>query len=208
MLDRCATAGLLALFALSLAACDGGKKDGSDEAKSGDGAKAEAKDAKADADADAKGDAKPAPAKAADEPNFTFQATTSHGMSWDQSMPKAKARDARPDYVQVKATDFAFRIMANKIADEGAATSTDINFNNSFLHFKTEVGGKKMMIGCKPDQEAPKGKFERTKLDDTTVEGKFELELTQCSNWESGEAVEYDGVPFTVTGSFSVPLSK
>ena len=140
-----------------------------------------------------------------DDLPFEFDIEATNGMRWTDEIPKARVKRARGNFVGLAGENFSFRIMSHDMPESGPAEDTDIGYNNSFLNFQAEIEGKRMMIGCHPDRK-PKGKLTRTKLDETRVEGSFELELTGCNDYMTGKPVPYDGVPFTAKGTFSVPV--
>lgn len=148
------------------------------------------------------------PSKSSEEKDFTFDIEATNGMRWTHEHPKARVRKTKGDYINLGGTDFSLRVMAYDLPDAGPAESTELGYNNTFLHFRAQIGDRHTMIGCHPERKSPKGIFVRSKLDDDTIEGRFEFELVRCNDYMTGKPIAYDGVPFTAKGSFSLPLSK
>lgn len=102
-----------------------------------------------------------------------------------------------------------FRIHSGRMDEAPEARSDELDGRNTLIGFYTEIDGKRTLIACRgPEGEDPVGWIERSALTDTEVAGSFEATFTRCFSFYEGTLVEYEHLPITATGTFSVELKS
>jgi hypothetical protein len=137
----------------------------------------------------------------------SFEVRVDNGASFNNSSKRAKVHLAYKDMWGFTAKDWSFRIAANQLPDQGSGESTELGYNNTFLNMKVELFGKLKDISCKPASE-PEGVVRRTHIDGKTVSGNFRVKFESCTDYISGQAVDYPPKPFWVEGDFTQVMLK
>ncbi len=129
--------------------------------------------------------------------------TTSEGLEFTHEMDRAKNRYAMVDMWEFSGQDFLVRIAPD--FDDGMTETTDFGANNTIVTLPLEINGQVTQVGCDPADE-PVGTATITELTDETISGAFEIEIVSCEDYMTAEPVVYEGLPFTISGVFSVAL--
>ena len=101
---------------------------------------------------------------------------------------RAKVQYATPEIISLKARKHVIRVMANRLAESGPATTEDINLNNALLQFVATVDGKEVRVSCDP-ADPPVGQFDRQVLTDTQTAGTARLEFPVCHEYNTEKEI-------------------
>ena len=139
--------------------------------------------------------------------NNSFTIKASNGIEISHGTKGAKVNWATQDSWSFS-TGFVvgerMRLEAWRLGDEAQAQTKEVVRSNTGLSFSIPSDGKKTTISCQP-AEGPVGIIERTALSSSHVSGKFKIELVSCVD-SIGDPIEYNELPITVEGTFSVDL--
>ncbi len=131
----------------------------------------------------------------------TWTITTSEGLEFTQDMDRAKNRYAMEDMWEFSGQKFMARVAPD--FDDGMNETTEFGTNNTIFTLPLEINGQVTQVGCDPAED-PVGTATITELTDDTISGTFEIEIVSCEDYMTAEPIEYDGLPFTISGEFSV----
>ncbi len=129
--------------------------------------------------------------------------TTPEGGPYTEASDRAKNRYATDELWEFSARDFLVRL--NPGFEDGTNETAEFRSNNTIFTLPLTIDGNTVRVACDTDPEAP-GTAIRTELTDERVSGRFEMNITSCSDYATGAPLEYEGLPFQITGEFSVEL--
>jgi len=119
-----------------------------------------------------------------------------------QDSPAARVGYARSALWEFRAGGFVVRLQPS-FAD-GADETIDFVFNNTLASMQLTVDGRSLNADCRP-ADPPVGRAERLMMTDSQISGRFELEIVRCEEYVTSSVdVAYDGLPFTITGEFTL----
>lgn len=136
-----------------------------------------------------------------------FRVEDSFGAAFDESSTGARIGWARASMIDLRADGYRISIDARNLPETGPGVTTELGFNNTTWSRSLDVDGRATSVSCKPG-DPEQGRFERTSLSDAGISGSFEVEFVRCTHGMTGQAVEVDGLPVTVIGTFEdLPLN-
>ncbi len=135
------------------------------------------------------------------EDKFSFVA--SNGVSFDQDSRSARVKWAQEDNWSFRTFNVQFNLQGRRFGDDAVADTDQFVPNNTSFSFQVASGDSKTQVSCRLGDD-PKGWIKRTALTDELVAATFEITFDYCIDGNTAARLEYDQLPLTVEGSFSV----
>ncbi|MBY6203425.1 hypothetical protein [Halomonas denitrificans] len=140
-------------------------------------------------------------------PQRRFSVADSLGGGFDSESTGARIGWAYASMVDLRAEGVRISVDGRGLPDAGAASTVTLGFNNTTYSRVVRFDGPARSVICKPGDPV-EGVFERTRLEDGRISGRFEVVFERCSDGTTGQPVPLPGLPLTVSGSFEdLPLS-
>ncbi|MEM7439345.1 MAG: hypothetical protein AAF393_07085 [Pseudomonadota bacterium] len=139
-----------------------------------------------------------------------FSFVASNGVELNQDMKRAKVKWATDDTWHFTNASFILspgnvrvRVQGFRLGDAPVATTSEFVHNNTGLTFVAKINSESRALNCSADEDAPVS-IKRTELTEGRVGGEISLTLNRCFDANTTEPINYDQLPITLEGRFSV----